>query len=121
MRGGAGHGVRKIDEKRAGLVSLDEADRFLRATLDEVIAIHRSFDHLNAREQAVQAGIRLIVIKLREAKRGFVLLPRRWRRTLLRLARPLPSPGPRLRTTRPTFAGFHWLAFLSLMLNSLFR
>ena len=29
-------------------------------------------------EQAAQQGIRLVVVKLEEAKKGFVLLPRRW-------------------------------------------
>jgi transposase len=62
------------------------------------------------------------VIKLPEAKRGFVLLPRRWvlersfawAARLCRLGRDYERPAP-------TFADFHWLAVIALMLNSLFR
>jgi transposase len=72
--------------------------------------------------QAAQEGIQLIVIKLPEAKRGFVLLPRRWvvERSFAWLAR-FRRLGRDYERLAPTFAGFHWLAFLSLMLNSLFR
>ena len=72
--------------------------------------------------QATKHGVELIVVKLAEAKRGFVLLPRRWvversfawASRFRRLARDyerLPS----------SVAGLHWLAFLTLMLQSLFR
>ena len=72
--------------------------------------------------QAAQEGIDLLVIKLPEAKRGFVLLPRRWvvERSFAWLAR-FRRLGRDYERLAPTFAGFHWLAFLSLMLNSLFR
>ena len=72
--------------------------------------------------QAAQHGVELIVVKLAEAKRGFVLLPRRWvversfawASRFRRLARDderLPS----------SVAGLHWLAFVTLMLQSLLR
>ena len=72
--------------------------------------------------QAAERGVELIVVKLAEAKRGFVLLPRRWvversfgwASRFRRLARDyerLPS----------SVAGLHWLAFLTLMLQSLLR
>jgi transposase len=72
--------------------------------------------------QAEQEGIDLIVIKLPAAKRGFVLLPRRWvvERSFAWLAR-FRRLGRDYERLAPTYAGFHWLAFLSLMLNSLFR
>ena len=71
---------------------------------------------------AAANGIRLVVVKLEEAKRGFVLLPRRWvversfawASRFRRLARDyerLPQ----------TVAGLHWLAFLTLMLNTFFH
>jgi len=71
--------------------------------------------------QAAQEGIHLIVIKLPEAKRGFVLLPRRWvvERSFAWAAR-FRRLGRDYERLAPTFAGFHWLAFLGLMLNSLF-
>jgi transposase len=72
--------------------------------------------------QAAQHGVELIVVKLAEAKRGFVLLPRRWVversfawvsrfRRLARDYERLPS----------SVAGLHWLAFVTLMLQSLLR
>jgi transposase len=72
--------------------------------------------------QAAKHGVDLIVVKLAEAKRGFVLLPRRWvversfawASRFRRLARDyerLPS----------SVAGLHWLAFVTLMLQSLLR
>jgi transposase len=65
--------------------------------------------------------VRLVVVKLEQARKGFVLLPRRWvversfawAARFRRLARDyerLPS----------SLAGLHWLAFLTLMLNSVF-
>lgn len=70
--------------------------------------------------EAASHGVRLVVVKLEEARRGFVLLPRRWvversfawASRFRRLARDyerLPS----------SLAGLHWLAFLTLMLNSI--
>jgi transposase len=77
-------------------------------------------------EQAAQAaqthGIALEVVKLNAVKRGFVLLPRRWvvERSFAWMARfrRLARDYERL---PQTFAGLHWLAFVTLMLNSLFR
>jgi len=70
---------------------------------------------------AARTGIDLIVIKLAQAKRGFVLLPRRWvvERSFAWAAR-FRRLGRDYERLAPTFAGFHWLAFLGLMLNSLF-
>jgi transposase len=72
--------------------------------------------------QAAEHGMRLEVVKLQEAKRGLVLLPRRWvvERSLAWAARfrRLTRDYERLATS---LAGLHWLAFASLMLNSLFR
>jgi len=70
---------------------------------------------------AAREGIRLEVVKLQEAKRGFVLLPRRWvvERSFAWSARfrRLARDYERL---APTFAGFHWLAFACLLLRPLF-
>jgi transposase len=65
-------------------------------------------------------GIRLEVVRLPEAKKGFVLLPRRWvvERTIgwlarfRRLARDYERLGE-------TLAGWHWLATIGLMLQRL--
>ena len=68
---------------------------------------------------AAARGIRLEVVKLPEAKRGFVLLPRRWvvERSFARAARfrRLARDHERLDAT---LAGFHYLAFATLALHS---
>ena len=70
---------------------------------------------------ATEHGLRLEVIKHHEAKRGFVLLPRRWvvERSFAWAARfrRLARDYERLAST---LSGYHWLAFTSLMLHSLF-
>ena len=88
----------------------------------EVAFVDQGYTGEEPAEQAAKQGVRLIVVKLEEAKRGFVLLPRRWvversfawAARFRRLARDyerLPS----------TLTGLHWLAFLTLMLNSIFH
>jgi transposase len=66
-------------------------------------------------------GMRLEVVKHHEAKRGFVLLPRRWvvERSFAWAARfrRLARDYERLSST---LAGYHWLAFAFLMLKSVF-
>ena len=73
-------------------------------------------------EEAATHGVRLEVVKLAEAKRGFVLLPRRWvversfgwAARFRRLARDYERLAP-------TLAGLNWLAFATLLLRSLFQ
>ena len=66
---------------------------------------------------AAQHGIQLEVVKLPEAKKGFVLLPRRWvmERSFGWLARcrRLARDYERLPAT---FAGLHFVAFAGLLL-----
>jgi transposase len=70
---------------------------------------------------AAQQGITLEVVKHHEAKRGFVLLPRRWvvERSFAWAARfrRLARDYERLSAT---LAGYHWLAFAMLILQTLF-
>jgi transposase len=72
-------------------------------------------------EAAAQHGMELLVVKHHEAKRGFVLLPRRWvvERSFAWASRfrRLARDYERLANT---FAGYHWLAFATLMLGNLF-
>ena len=74
-----------------------------------------------ATEAAVH-GIKLEVVKLAAAKRGFVLLPRRWvvERSFAWLARfrRLSRDYERLSTT---LTALHWLAFACLLLGNLFK
>lgn len=73
-----------------------------------------------AREDAHAQGIELEVVKHTEAKRGFVLLPRRWvvERSFAWAARfrRLARDYERL---AQTLAGFHYLAFACLMLHKI--
>lgn len=70
---------------------------------------------------AQEHGIKLEVVKLNQAKKGFVLLPKRWvvERSFAWAARfrRLARDYERLATT---LAGYHWLAFALLLLKSFF-
>lgn len=67
---------------------------------------------------AAAHGIRLEVVKLDEAKKGFVLLPRRWvvERSFGWLAR-FRRLARDYERTAEVLAGWHWVAFAGLMLN----
>lgn len=84
----------------------------------ELAFVDQGYTGEAAQEQANEHGMRLEVVKLSEAKKGFVLLPRRWvversfgwAARFRRLARDyerLPE----------TLAGLHFLAFAILMLK----
>lgn len=88
----------------------------------EVAFVDQGYTGEEPATAAKAEGINLMVVKLEEAKHGFVLLPRRWvversfawASRFRRLARDyerLPQ----------TVAGLHWLAFLTLMLSSIFH
>jgi transposase len=88
----------------------------------QVAFVDQGYTGEEAAAQAAKEGVQLIVVKLSQAKRGFILLPRRWVversfawatrfRRLVRDYERLPS----------SLAGLHWLAFLILMLNALFQ
>ena len=77
----------------------------------KVASVDQAYTGREPATQAAQHGVELLVVKLEEAKRGFVLPPRRWvvERSLARDYERLPS----------SVAGLHCLAFLTLMLQSL--
>ena len=82
----------------------------------EVAFVDQGYTGENAAADAQANGIRLEVVKLPEAKRGFVLLPRRWvvERSIGWAARfrRLARDYERL---PQTLAGLHFLAFVILM------
>ena len=88
----------------------------------ELAWVDQGYTGQPAAEAAAAHGIKLEVVKLATAKRGFVLLPRRWvvERSFAWLARfrRLSRDYERLPTT---LAGLHWLAFACLLLGNLFR
>lgn len=84
----------------------------------EIAYVDQGYTGEKASEAAKEHGIRLEVVKQEEAKRGFVLLPRRWVverdfawasrfRRLVKDYERLPD----------TVAGLHFVAFVCLMLN----
>ena len=84
----------------------------------ELAYVDQGYTGERAAEAAAQHGIKLEVIKLSEAKRGFVLLPRRWvvERTFAWTARfrRLARDYERL---PETLAGLHFVAVAFLMLH----
>lgn len=86
----------------------------------EVAFVDQGYTGEAAAEQAQASGIRLEVVKHAEAKRGFVLLPRRWvvERSFAWLGRfrRLARDYERL---AEVLAGWHWLAFLTVLLPRL--
>jgi transposase len=83
----------------------------------EIAYVDQGYTGEDAAQQAEQEGIELQVVKHGEAKRGFVLLPRRWvvERSFgwLGRFRRLARDDERL---TETLAGWHWLAFVALLL-----
>ena len=75
-----------------------------------------------ARSAAASHGIQLEVVKHTEAKRGFVLLPRRWvvERSIAWAARSRRLARDYERLAQ-TLASFHYLAFAGLMLSKIFK
>jgi transposase len=86
----------------------------------EVAFVDQGYTGEQAETDAAGHGIRLEVVKLEEAKRGFVLLPRRWvvERSFAWAARfrRLAKDYERL---PEVVAGLHFVAFVALMLHRL--
>jgi transposase len=86
----------------------------------EVGFVDQGYTGEEAARQAADEGVRLVVVKHAEAKRGFVLLPRRWvvERSFGWLARfrRLARDYERL---SGTLASWHWLAFVGLLLGKI--
>ena len=87
----------------------------------QVAYVDQGYNGEDAAEQASKHGIALCVVKLEEAKRGFVLLPKRWvvERSFAWATRfrRLAKDYERL---PETVAGLHFLAFACLMLKPCF-
>lgn len=83
----------------------------------EIAFVDQGYTGDNAAQQAEDHGIKLEVVKHSEAKKGFILLPRRWvvERTFgwLGRFRRLARDYERL---SKTLSAWHWLAFVALLL-----
>ncbi len=88
----------------------------------ELAYVDQGYTGEAAEDAAAKHGIHLEVVKHTQAKRGFVLLPRRWvvERSFAWAARfrRLARDYERL---SQTLAGFHYFAFACLMLANLFK
>jgi len=84
----------------------------------EIGFVDQGYTGENAAQQAKEHGIKLEVVKHTEAKKGFVLLPRRWvvERTFGWLGRFRRLTRDYERLTE-TLAGWHWLAFVILVIK----
>lgn len=106
------------EQDRAQVGQLAEAVQEETGETVEVAFVDQGYTGETAAEEAATHGIRLEVVKLDEAKKGFVLQPRRWvvERTFGWAARfrRLARDYERL---PETLAGLHFLAFAVLMLK----
>lgn len=109
------------EQERAQVADLAQSVQDATGETVEVVFVDQGYTGQDPASAAESKGINLVVVKLEEAKRGFVLPPRRWvverffawASRFRRLARDherLPK----------TLAGLPWLAFLTLMLGSRF-
>ena len=104
--------------KKIGILA--EAVQEVTGQNGQLAGVDQGYNGPAAAQAAAEHGLTLEVVKLAEAKKGFVLLPRRWvvERTFgwmarcRRLARDYERlPG--------TFAGLHWVMFAGLLLARL--
>jgi transposase len=109
------------EQDRAQVADLSKAVQEATGQTVQVAFVDQGYTGDEPATAAAEHGIKLEVIKHHEAKRGFVLLPRRWvvERSFAWVARfrRLARDYERLPST---LAGYHWLAFVSLMLNFIF-
>jgi transposase len=103
------------EQERAQVAALAAQVQEVTGGTVEIGYVDQGYTGENAAQQARDQGIRLEVVKHTEAKRGFVLLPRRWvvERTFgwLGRFRRLARDYERL---SQVLVGWHWLAFLIL-------
>jgi transposase len=109
------------EQDRAQVAELSQAVQEVTGQSVQVAFVDQGYTGEQPAADAARAGLRLEVVKHHEAKHGFVLLPRRWvvERSFAWAARfrRLARDYERLAST---IAGYHWLAFAILMLQSLF-
>lgn len=108
------------EQERAQVADLVKDVQSVTGSNVEIAFVDQGYTGEQPAAQAAQQGVHLCVVKLEEAKRGFVLLPRRWvvERSFAWTSRfrRLARDYERLPTS---LAGLHWLAFVTLMLQSL--
>lgn len=108
------------EQDRAQVAALAEHVQQVTGATVELAYADQGYTGAAAAEAAQQSSIKLEIVKHHEAKRGFVLLPKRWvvERTFgwLGRFRRLARDYERLTIT---LAGWHWLACLALLLGKI--
>jgi transposase len=105
------------EQERAQVAELAQKIQEATGGMVEIAFVDQGYTGEEAAAQAEGAGIKLEVVKHTQAKRGFVLLPRRWV-----VERSFGWAGRFRRLARDyerlaeTLAGWHWLAFVGLLL-----
>jgi transposase len=104
------------EQERAQVAQLTEQVQQVTGESVQIAFVDQGYTGDEAAQAAAEHGIELLVVKLPEAKRGFVLLPRRWvvERSFAWAARfrRLARDYERL---PETLAGLHFIAFAMLM------
>ncbi len=110
------------EQDRAQVEKLAEAVQQITGDTIESAYVDQGYTGDNAAQAAEKHGVRLEVVKHTEAKRGFVLLPRRWvvERSFAWAARFRRLARDYERLSK-ILAGLHYLAFAILMLANLAR
>ena len=112
------HVTSASEQDRAQVGVLAEAVQEATGERVTLAYVDQGYTGESAAEAAAAHGIALEVVRLPEAKRGFVLLPRRWvvERSFAWLSkfRRLARDYERLETT---LAGMHWVAFVCVLLT----
>ena len=105
------------EQERAQVAELAKQVQEVTGSTVEIAYVDQGYTGEEAAEQAAREGIKLTVVKHSEAKRGFVLLPRRWvvERTFGWLGRFRRLARDYERLTE-TLTAWHWVAFAALLL-----
>ena len=99
-------------QERSQVGELSQAVQAVTNQRVEIAYVDQGYTGSEAEQAAAQEGMALCVVRLEEARRGFVLLPRRWvvERSFAWMARFRRLARDYERLTE-ALKGFHWLAF----------
>lgn len=114
------------EQERAQVAELCQAVQEVTGQSIKVAFVDQGYTGEDAKESAKEEGIRLKVVKHKEAKKGFVLLPKRWvcemAPLFARVERSIAWTARFRRLARDyerlpeTLAGLHFVVFATLML-----
>jgi transposase len=115
----AAHITPANEQERAQVKKLAQDIQAATQNSVEVAFVDQGYTGDEPEKEAHQAGIDLLVVKLPEAKKGFVLLPRRWvvERSFAWTAR-FRRLARDFERTPETLRGLHFLTFAILMLHN---